>query len=60
MDYDCRCIDFVLAKGADAVMFADDWASQSGPFVSPAIFRDHFRSRYREMFARVELLYRQT
>jgi hypothetical protein len=50
----CReCVEFILAKGADVVMFADDWASQAGPLVSPQIFRDGFRAHYRDVFARV-------
>jgi uroporphyrinogen decarboxylase len=51
--YCSDCIDFLLAKGTDVVMFGDDWASQTGPLVSPDVFRDIFSSHYREMFARV-------
>ena len=49
--YCSTCVDFVLAKGADAVMFADDWAAQGGPLVSPAVFRDVFKPHYRKLFA---------
>lgn len=51
--YDHDCIDFILAKGVDVVMLADDWASQTGPLVSPETFRSLFKSHYRDMFEKI-------
>jgi hypothetical protein len=46
-------LDNMILKGVDVIMFADDWATQSGPMVSPSIFRSHFKPLYREMFEKV-------
>lgn len=46
-------VDFLLAKGVEVVMFADDWAAQSGPLVSPQIFRDYFTPHYKAIFRKV-------
>jgi len=37
--------------GFDAVSFYDDWGTQSGLIVSPAIWREFFKPRYRRQFA---------
>ncbi len=48
-----RRIDGFLASGADAVWFGDDWGAQTGPLVSPAMFREVFAPVYERLFARV-------
>ena len=52
--YWAGCIDRFLGDGADAVWFGDDWGTQAGPLVSPALFRDVFLPVYARLFARVK------
>ncbi len=49
-----RRIDGFLASGVDAVWFGDDWGAQTGPLVSPAMFRELFAPVYERLFARVK------
>ena len=37
--------------GFDAVSFYDDWGTQSGLIISPALWREFFKPRYRRQFA---------
>ena len=37
--------------GADAVFLTDDWGSQTGLMISPAMWADFFREHYRALFA---------
>ncbi len=39
------------AHGFHGVAFYDDWGTQESPIVSPALWRRHFRERYRRQFA---------
>ena len=36
--------------GFDAVSFYDDWGTQSGLMISPALWRDFFKPRYKKQF----------
>jgi uroporphyrinogen decarboxylase len=40
----------MLEQGADVIFFGDDWGGQTGPIVSPAMFRRHFSARYKGLF----------
>ena len=48
-----QTVDFLLAAGVDVIVFGDDWAAQSSPLTSPAIFRELFKPHYRRLFAKV-------
>jgi uroporphyrinogen decarboxylase len=37
--------------GVDAVFLTDDWGSQTGLMISPAMWRDFFKDHYRALFA---------
>ena len=37
--------------GADAIFLTDDWGSQTGLMISPAMWRDFFRDHYQTLFA---------
>ena len=37
-------------RGFDAVHFGDDWGSQNGLFISPALWRSFFKPRYKRQF----------
>jgi len=50
--YWATMIDTQLALGVDAIWFGDDWGAQTGPIVSPTLFRDLFLPAYRRLFAR--------
>ncbi len=39
-DYYCTLARRTIEVGADAVVFADDWAHNTGPFMSPTHFRE--------------------
>ncbi|HEY3320656.1 MAG TPA: uroporphyrinogen decarboxylase family protein [Planctomycetota bacterium] len=45
-DYQVQMIRYYIATGADGVMLADDWGSQSALLLSPAVWRRFFRPRY--------------
>ena len=40
-------IELLRPQGFDAVGFADDWGTQSALFISPALWREVFKPRYR-------------
>ncbi|HOX06504.1 MAG TPA: uroporphyrinogen decarboxylase family protein [Planctomycetota bacterium] len=48
-----RSIDALVAAGVDVIYFGEDWGTQTGPLVSPDLFRDVFRPRYRKLVERV-------
>jgi hypothetical protein len=52
--YWAACIDHWLALGIDAVWFGDDWGTQNGPIVSPALFDRVFAPVYERLFARIK------
>jgi hypothetical protein len=49
VDYWHKTIQLMLEAGADVIVFADDWGTQTAPIVSPSIFRDVFKPRYEEL-----------
>jgi len=52
-NYENALIDQFCQYPFDAVAFADDWGAQNGLLISPQIWREVFRPRYAEQFARV-------
>ena len=47
--FQLKQIDFLLARGVDAVQLADDFGTQEALLLSPKIWRRFFRPRYAEM-----------
>lgn len=44
-------IRFMLADGADGIMFGDDWGTALGPIISMAHWRRFFKPRYERLMA---------
>jgi len=44
-------IRLLARHGFDGVSFYDDWGTQSGLIISPALWREFFKPRYRRQFA---------
>lgn len=51
VEYRHRQIDHLLGVGTDVIVLGDDWGTQSGLLISPAIFRRVFKPRLREFIA---------
>lgn len=49
-EYNMQDVKRMLAKGAEAIFFGDDWAMQQGPIISPEQFRRIFRPRLQPLF----------
>ncbi len=47
-------LDYVLARGVDAIQFGDDYGSQAGLMLSPAMWRRFFRPRYEILVNKVK------
>ena len=43
-----------LARGVDGVFFGDDWGTQNAPIISPKLFREVFKPRYRALMAPIK------
>lgn len=52
-NYENAMIDQFCQFPFDAVVFADDWGTQQGLLISPNVWREVFRPRYAEQFARI-------
>lgn len=52
-DYENGLIDQAVQHPIDAVTFGDDWGTQEGLMVRPALWRAAFKPRYAEQFARI-------
>ena len=50
VDFECELIRMAGRRGFDGVHFADDWGTQSGLMISPAMWRRLFQPRYRRQF----------
>ena len=58
MIFDCECdmMALVARRGFHGIHFADDWGTQTGLMISPALWRKLFKPRYRQQFARARNL----
>ncbi len=54
LDFNLRIIDRACALSIDAMMFGDDWGSQRGLVMGPALWREYIGPRVRAMYARVK------
>ncbi|MCS7305723.1 MAG: hypothetical protein NZ602_11540 [Thermoguttaceae bacterium] len=49
-DFECRLIELAAQYGFDAIHFVDDWGTQKGLMISPALWRKLFAPGYRRQF----------
>jgi len=56
VEFNLRLLDHWKSVGVDCVRFTDDWGTQQALFISPAMWREVFKPRYRTMFARAHEL----
>jgi len=52
--YQKAVVTQLLARGVDAVQLADDFGSQEGPLMSPAMWRKFLKPRYAELIAPIK------
>ena len=52
-DFENGMIAQAIALPVDAIVFGDDWGTQQGLIIDPALWRQVFRPRYAEQFARI-------
>ncbi|NLX56511.1 MAG: hypothetical protein GXY58_15495 [Planctomycetaceae bacterium] len=50
MDFECQLMTLAAQHGFHGIHFADDWATQSGLIISPAMWRSLFKPRYQRQF----------
>ena len=55
LQYNLEVIDIAVAEDIDAVMFGDDWASQSGLMMGPVLWRRFIKPGMSKMFDRARL-----
>ncbi|HPA18839.1 MAG TPA: uroporphyrinogen decarboxylase family protein [Verrucomicrobiae bacterium] len=51
IDFECDLMRMAARHGFHGIHFADDWGTQSGMMISPALWRQLFRPRYARQFA---------
>ena len=56
MDFECRLIELAARHGFHGIHFADDWGTQTGLMLSPALWRKLFKPGYRRQFAHAHSL----
>ena len=50
MEFECQLMTMAARHGFHGIHFADDWATQTGMIISPGMWRDLFKPRYRRQF----------
>jgi uroporphyrinogen decarboxylase len=53
-EYHLAYIDYLLARGVDAVQFGDDFGTQTELMLSPQLWRRFFRPRYEVLIRRIK------
>lgn len=48
--FESQLIELTAQMGLDGIHFADDWGTQEGLIISPALWRKIFKGRYRRQF----------
>ena len=51
IDFECDLMRMAARHGFHGIHFADDWGTQSGMMISPALWRELFKPRYARQFA---------
>ena len=55
-DWECAIMELAARRGFHGIHFADDWGTQDGLMISPALWRRLFKPRYARQFARARQL----
>lgn len=50
MDFECELMTMAARHAFHGIHFADDWATQTGMIISPAMWRSLFKPRYQRQF----------
>ena len=53
VDYDISLARIWCERGADAIVFTDDWGTQDRLMINPSVWRQVFKPRYRKIFRAV-------
>ncbi len=53
-EYWISVIDRYIALETDVFVFGDDWGTQNSTLISPEMFRNIFKPRYRKLFDRIQ------
>lgn len=53
VEYLDKEIDFLLARGVDAIQIGDDWGTQESLLISPATWRRFYKPRYERLFSKI-------
>jgi hypothetical protein len=56
LDFECRLMETAARHGFHGIHLADDWGTQTGLMISPALWRKLFKPRYRRQFDRAHQL----
>jgi len=51
LDFECELMRMAARHGFHGIHFADDWGTQTGLMISPALWRQLFKPRYARQFA---------
>ncbi|MHB8897597.1 MAG: uroporphyrinogen decarboxylase family protein [Thermoguttaceae bacterium] len=51
IDFECELVRMAARHGFDGIHLADDWGTQTGLMISPAMWRKYFKPRYARQFA---------
>jgi uroporphyrinogen decarboxylase len=51
IEFECDLMRLAARHGFHGIHFADDWGTQTGLMISPALWRQHFKPRYARQFA---------
>jgi hypothetical protein len=51
VEFECELMRMAARHGFHGIHFADDWGTQSGMMISPALWRELFKPRYARQFA---------
>ncbi|MGA2031505.1 MAG: uroporphyrinogen decarboxylase family protein [Thermoguttaceae bacterium] len=51
VDFECELLRLAASHGFHGIHFADDWGTQTGLMISPAMWRRLFKPRYARQFA---------
>lgn len=54
LEFNLQVIDRLLACGVDGVRFGDDWGTQTGLQMGPALWREFIKPRIKEMYGAVK------
>ena len=54
LEYNLRLIEHACSCGIDAMMFGDDWGSQRGLLMGPALWREYIGPRVKQMYQAVK------